>query len=72
MNSRGEQLSILDAIAIVSFCIGLANYSENVDQSQMQETVNEAVLDIHKHLKQQDEKLSIILDLLSKERDELQ
>lgn len=67
MNNQGEQFSILDAIAIVSFLVGLANYSENVGQSQLQDTVNNAVLDIHKHLKAQDEKLNLVLSLLEKE-----
>lgn len=69
MNNNGEQFSILDAIAVVSFVIGMANYSENVSQSQMQNTVNNAVLDIHEHLKAQDEKLNLVLSLLEKEED---
>ena len=64
MNDSGQQLSFLDIITIISFIIGVANYSENVDQSQMQDTVNSAVLDVHDHLKDQDEKLSKILALL--------
>jgi hypothetical protein len=69
MNNQGEQFSILDAIAIVSFLVGLANYSENVGQSQLQETVNEAVLDIHNHLKEQDEKLNFLLNKLQEKED---
>lgn len=69
--NNGEPLSILDAIAIVSFLIGLANYDENVGQSQMQDAVNGAVSDIHSHLQRQDEKLDQILNLLSKGRSEL-
>lgn len=64
MNDSGQQLSFLDIITIISFIIGVANYSENVDQSQMQDTVSSAVLDVHNHLKDQDEKLSRILALL--------
>lgn len=69
MSNQGEQFSILDAIAIVSFLVGLANDSENVDQSQLQETVNEAVLDIHSHLKEQDEKLNFLLNKLQEKED---
>lgn len=70
MTSSGEQFSILDAIAIVSFLIGLANYEENVDQSQLQETINKAVEDIHNHLQSQDDKLTEIIDLLKGEQHE--
>lgn len=64
MNDSGQQFSLLDIITIISFIIGVANYSENVDQSQMQDTVSSAVLDVHNHLKDQDEKLSKILAVL--------
>jgi len=64
MNNSGQQFSLLDIITIISFIIGVANYSENVDQSQMQDTVSSAVLDVHNHLSDQDEKLSKILTLL--------
>ena len=58
------QLSLLDAMAIVSFLIGLANYDENVDQSAMSKTVQAAVDDIHKHLAIQDEKIDLLLSKL--------
>lgn len=60
MNDR-EQFTILDAMTVVSFMIGLANYGENVDQSTMSKTVHTAVEDIHRHLADQDEKLSKLL-----------
>lgn len=63
MNDR-EQFTILDAMTIVSFMIGLANYGENVDQSTMSKTVQAAVDDIHRHLADQDEKLSKLLTKL--------
>lgn len=63
MNDR-EQFTILDAMTIVSFLIGLANYGENVDQSTMSKTVQDAVNDIHRHLADQDEKLSKLLTKL--------
>ena len=52
----------LDALAVVSFIVGLANYSENVDQSAMSETVKAAVDDIHAHLAEQDEKIAKIYE----------
>ena len=64
MKNPYEGISLLDAMAFVSFCVGLANYDENVDQSSMNKTVKQAVDDIHYHLAEQDKKLSEILDKL--------
>lgn len=64
MSGQGESFSILDSIAVVSFMIGLANYSKNTDQLHLQDAVNDAVFDIHSHIKRQDEKLDEILRLL--------
>ena len=37
MNNRpNEQLSALDFLGVVSFMLGLANYSENLSQTQFQ------------------------------------
>lgn len=66
MSNQGEQLSILDAIAIVSFLVGLANYDENVNQSDVQKTVNSAVMGIHDHLTVQDSRLGLIERKLDK------
>lgn len=59
-----EQLTLLDALAVISFLIGVANYGENVDQSTMSKTVQAAVDDIHKHLAIQDEKIDFLLSKL--------
>lgn len=56
--------NVLDAIAIISFLIGLANYDENMSQSDMQDIIKGALNDIHGHLREQDEKLDRILELL--------
>jgi CheY-specific phosphatase CheX len=61
MNDRNGQNSLLDALAIVSFMLGLANYDENLGQSQIQEMVSQAVGDIHSHLEEQDRKIDLIL-----------
>lgn len=61
MNGLRDGISLLDAMALVSFFVGLANYDENVDQSLMNKTVKQAVEDIHYHLSMQDEKISEIL-----------
>lgn len=60
-NPRNPNLGMMDALAIVSFMLGLANYEENLGQSQVQELVSQAVNDLHYHLKEQDEKLDRIL-----------
>lgn len=64
MTETDKWLSVLDAIAITSFIVGLANYEENVDQSALNEAVSGAVSDIHEHLKIQDEKIDKILATL--------
>lgn len=57
-----DKSDFLDALAVVSFVVGLANYAENVDQSAMSETVKAAVDDIHAHLADQDEKIARIYE----------
>lgn len=57
-----SKYDFLDALTIVSFAVGLANYAENVDQSSMSETVKAAVDDIHAHLAKQDEKIAKIYE----------
>lgn len=64
MRGSNEGISLLDAMALVSFLIGLANYDENVDQSSINKTVKQAVDDIHYHLSMQDEKINEILSRL--------
>lgn len=59
-------------MAVLSFVIGLANYGENIDQSTLQETATNIITDIHKHLKQQDDKIDLILERLEALNDERQ
>ena len=49
--------NLLDTLTLVGFVIGLANYDENVSQSQVQELINKALTDVHSHLQEQDIKL---------------
>lgn len=70
MMGRNER--VLDAMAVLSFVIGLANYGENIDQSTLQETATNIITDIHKHLKQQDDKIDLILERLEALNDERQ
>lgn len=63
--------NIMDAMAIVSFVIGLANYNENIGQTDLQEIVNGAIDDIHRHLQIQDNKIDMILEMLGRYDNEL-
>lgn len=58
------KLNMLDAMTVVGFMIGLANYEENITQSDLQEITKGVVNDIHEHLKEQDSKMDSILRLL--------
>ena len=66
-NSSNNVLESLDVLAVISFIIGWFNFFENVDQSTMQDAIQEAVDDIHKHLLSQDEKIDKIIDMLGGE-----
>ena len=61
------QLDFLDWLSILSFLIAVENLEENVTQSDKQDLLNEfnnkATLllnEIHKHLEEQDVRLSVI------------
>lgn len=70
MMRRSER--VLDAMSVMSFVIGLANYGENIDQSMLQETAKNIMADIHKHLQEQDDKIDLILERLEALDDERQ
>ena len=63
-NRPNEQLSVMDILGVVSFVLGLANYTENLSQTQFQDELNKAVTDIHRHLQIQDDKIDLILATL--------
>ena len=69
MNGSNRKDAVLDAMAIVSFLVGMANYEENITQSQLQETAKSIMSDIHSHLKEQDDKIDRILELLEEKED---
>lgn len=58
--------NVLDAITAISFVIGVANYQENISQSDVQDLVQNALRDVHNHLEQQDKKIDEILDILKR------
>lgn len=61
---ENKKLNILDAMSIVSFMIGVANYEENITQSDLQGIMKQALSDIHRHLEKQDDKIDDILRIL--------
>lgn len=61
---NGKQYDLLDAVSMVSFIIGILNYSENIDQSAVDNLVKSAVEEIHEHLESQDRKINAIVALL--------
>lgn len=55
-------------MALIGFLIGVANYEENITQSDLQEVMKSALKDIHEHLEMQDNKIDDILMLLREGR----
>ena len=73
------QLEFLDLLNIMSFVIALENLEENVTQSDKQELLQEfnskaelLLTEIHKHLEEQDARLSVIEETLKEIKNGLQ
>ena len=69
---NNNQLTFLDIISIMSFCISLMNLDENLSQGDKQDLQNdlaekmEIILqEIHEHLEKQDIKIDKILEEVS-------
>lgn len=60
-----NQFNLLDILNILSFYIGIKNLNENLSQGTAGDMLQIAVEDIHKHLKEQDERLDRIEVLLN-------
>ena len=58
----------LDAMALIGFLVSVANYEENITQSDLQEVMKSVLKDIHEHLEMQDNKIDDILMLLREGR----
>jgi hypothetical protein len=56
--------NIFDAMTVVGFLIGLANYDENITQSDLQDMMKCMLKNVHEHLEEQDNKIDNILELL--------
>lgn len=57
-----RELSAIDILSVFGFMISLMNYEETIDQSTMQDTIQNAVEDIHSHLREQDKRIDLILE----------
>ena len=74
--TSGDEITLLDLMAIISFCVGLQNLDLNLAQEDLDNQTQEldarlkrVVDDIHKHLKEQDAKINKILEVLENDKD---
>lgn len=63
---RREEWSFMDLVSMASFLLSIANLEQNLDQNQLQGSLNLVMADVHNHLQEQDEKLDQILSLLTR------
>ena len=71
MLNDSNNLDFLDIINIVSFAIAIANYNENLNQTDKQELIHkldkqtsELLLQLNAHLERQDENIDKLLTML--------
>lgn len=71
-SGQNGQFTFLDNIALISFLIGVMNYEENLTQSDkqdLQEQLNNKIdlllNEIHTHLREQDNKIDKIMEVLN-------
>ena len=74
-SGNNGQLTFLDCISLMSFCIGLMNFDENLSQSDKQDMMDSLskesdrlLSEIHTHLENQDKKIDYILEVLNDNR----
>ena len=67
-----DQFTFLDMVSLLSFLIGTANLQENLTQGDKQDLMetfskkaDDLLKEIHRHLKEQDNKIDKILEELS-------
>lgn len=66
MNST--EFELLDLLTVLSFIMQVQNQSKLFGISDIQEDNNRVAEEIHQHLKQQDEKINKILELIGNEK----
>ena len=69
--TSSEEITLLDLISIISFCVSLQNLELNLNEQDLNEqtqaldkSLKAVVDDIHSHLSVQDAKLNLILNKL--------
>ena len=72
-NINNKQLSMIDILSILSFCISVMNFDENLSQTDKQDLqkdlsdkMNIILKEIHQHLEEQDIKINQILEEIKK------
>lgn len=63
-----EEFELLDLLTVLSFIMQVQNQSKLFGISDIQEDNNRVAEEIHQHLRQQDEKINKILELISNEK----
>lgn len=56
-----EQLSFIDLLSIMSFCIGVMNLDLNVTAEDIDNQTQTLLTEIHTHLEEQDKKINEII-----------
>ena len=64
-----NNLDLIDVLTILSFVLQVQNQDSIIDMSDIQQEINMAVNDIHKHLNIQDKKIDMILEVLDHNED---
>lgn len=62
--NQNEQLSFIDLLSILSFCIGVMNLDLNVSAEDIDNQTQTLLNEMHSHLKLQDSKLDNIIQRL--------
>ena len=62
--NQNEQLSFIDLLSIMSFCIGLMNLEINITQEDVDAQTQTILNEVHGHLEMQDKKLDNIIQRL--------
>ena len=63
-----EEFELLDLLTVLSFIMQVQNKSKLFGISDIQEDNNRVAEEIHQHLRQQDEKINKILELIGNEK----
>ena len=63
-----EEFELLDLLTVLSFIMQVKNQSKLFGISDIQKDNNRVAEEIHQHLRQQDEKINKILELIGNEK----